>query len=129
MLASLALLCACQRWFLDLICVAWHSRGACAVGCAPFGSFFLFFWHGQIYALDALAFSRATRDTTVARVIAVHVVRSAHNMIRSHSARVSRLSLWRIFLTRFRKLARDSSRERSLLLRLSLAARPPALAS
>ena len=80
-------------------------------------------------ALDALALSRATRDTTVARVLAVHLVRSAHNMIRAHSARVSRLSLWRIILTRFRKLARDSPRERALLLRAAPAASPPPLAS
>ena len=78
--------------------------------------------------VDALALSRASRDVTILRVLAVHLVRSAHNTIRAHSIRVTRDSLWRIFLTRFRKLPRDSPRGRALLLRAAPAAGPPPLA-
>ena len=79
-------------------------------------------------SVDALALSRVPRDVTILRVLAVHLVRSAHNTIRAHSIRVTRDSLWRIFLTRFRKLARDSPRERALLLWAAPTVGPPPLA-
>ena len=79
--------------------------------------------------LDALALSRTSREVTILRVLAIHLVRSAHNTIRAHNIRVSRDSLWRIILTRFRKLARDSPRERALLLRAAPSAAPPVLPS
>jgi len=75
--------------------------------------------------LDALALSLATRDITLQKVLDVHLVRFAHNRVRSSSHRVSRYFFWRIFLTRFRKLARDSPRERAILLRLAPAGSPP----
>ena len=76
-------------------------------------------------AADALALSRASQDVTVRRVLAIHLVRSAHNMVRSHGQQVSRQHLWRLFLVRFRKLARDSPHERAVLLSLAPAAFPP----
>ena len=75
----------------------------------------------------ALALSRATLDVTLRTAIGIHLVRSAHNMVRSNNHRPSRLFLWRIFLTRFRKLARDSPRERTILLALSPSGAPPPL--
>ena len=78
-------------------------------------------------ALEALALSRATLDVTIRKVIGIHLVRSAHHMVRSNNQHVSRHLLWRMFLTRFRKLARDYPKERAVLVALALAGAPPVL--
>ena len=78
-------------------------------------------------AVDALALSGSSLDVSIRRALAVHLVRSAHNMLRASSRRASRLQLWQMFLVRFRKLARDSHRERAILLRVAPTASPPPL--
>ena len=78
-------------------------------------------------AIDGLALSLATQDVIVRRVLAIHLVRSAHNMVRSHNHQPSRLQLWRLFLARFRKLARDSPKERAFLLAVAPSSSPPAV--
>ena len=56
------------------------------------------------------------RDEMRLRILAVHLSRAVHNSIRALSRRPSLANIWQLALQRFRKLARDSPRERALLL-------------
>ena len=67
---------------------------------------------------EAFCFLDESRDGLHRRVLAIHISRSVHNSLRSRGVFGSRSSVWSLALQRFRKLARDSPRERALLVRL-----------
>ena len=77
---------------------------------------------------EAFCFLDASRDGLHRRALVVHLARSVHNSLRSRGIFGSRSSVWSLALQRFRKLARDSPRERALLVRLGPSASPPVLA-